>query len=138
MIKFITLILTIIPFLLNAEDDFISIFVAGNYLLIGQGIDTKTTYSGEILIYLENEQLKVRRTINDKVTLGEASFKATLNGDVKVLRIRFSENRVEYEETCLWSSDLDNYARITCHLYIPGAEITKPGIEALFIDHSLN
>lgn len=138
MNNFFALILIMIPFAVNAEEDFLSVFVVGNYLLIGQGIDTKTTYSGNVSIYLENNQLEVKRTINGKVTIGLANFEPTYNGDSKVLRIRFSDNGINYEETCLWTSDLDNYARVTCYLYIPGAEITKPGLEALFIDHSLN
>lgn len=125
----------IIPFAVTAEDDFLSRFVVGNYLLIGQGIDTKTTYSGNVSIYLENNQLQVKRTINGKVTIGQANFKFTLNGDSKVLRIKFFENSINYEETCLWSSDLDNYARVTCYLYLPDTKIAKPGLEALFIDH---
>ena len=138
MIKFIASILILVSFMANADEDFFSTFVSGNYLLIGQGIDTHKTYSGTVSIYLENKQLKVKRTINGNITNGVAHFKPTLNGDSNVLLIQFSDNDIDYEETCLWNSDLDNYARITCYLYIPGAEIKKPGMEALFIDHSLS
>ena len=62
------------PFSVDAEDDFLSTFVAGDYLLIGQGIDTKSTYSGNVSIYLEGPQLKVKRIIDGKVTIGQASF----------------------------------------------------------------
>jgi len=138
MIKFIVTMLIFVAFVSNADDDFSSSFVSGNYRLIGQGIDTDVSYSGTISIYLENNQLKIKRKINGNVINGVASFKSTLSGDSKVLRIEFSENEIDYEETCLWSSDLDNYARITCYLYTPGSKIKKPGIEAFFIDHSLN
>ena len=126
------------PFSVVAEDDFLSTFVVGDYLLIGQGIDTKSTYSGNVSIYLEGPQLKVKRIIDGKVTIGQASFKPVLNGDSKALRIQFSDNGVNFEETCMFPSDLDNYARITCYLYIPGTDIIKPGLEALFVDHFLN
>lgn len=138
--KFIALILIFVSFVANSnmDEDFLSNFVSGNYLLIGQGVDTNETYNGTVSIYLENQQLKIKRTINKQVTNGVAHFKSTLSGDSKVLRIQFSENDIDYEETCLWASDLDNSARITCYLYIPGADIKNPGIEALFIDHSFN
>ena len=122
---------------IDVEDDLMHGFVVGQYVLIGQGVNTESTYSGEVSIFIEDNQLKVKRAINGNVILGTAAFESTLNGDTKVLRIRFFENNRSYEETCMWSSDLDNYARITCYLYIPGEKITNPGYEALFIDHSL-
>lgn len=123
---------------IRADDASFADFIVGHYLLVGQGIETESTYSGTVSIYLENKQLKVKRTIDGNVTNGVAIFKVTLNGDSKVLRINFSENNVNYEETCLWISDLDNYARISCYLYTPGVKTRKPGMEVLFIDHSLN
>lgn len=138
MIKFIALMVMITPFVANAEDNFLARYLVGNYLLIGQGVDSKSTYSGNVSMYLENNKLKVKRTIKGKVTIGQASFKQVLQGDSSVLRIQFSENGISFEETCLLRGDLDNYARITCYLYIPGADITNPGLEALFIDNSLN
>lgn len=142
MTKFFVTLLTLISFVTYAqtpetEEDFISAFVTGQYVLIGQGIDTDTTYSGHVSIYLEDKQLKIKRVIDGKLIIGTAAFESALNGDAKVLRIRFLDNSKSYEETCLWASDLDNYARISCYLYIPGKDIKKPGFEALFIDHSL-
>ena len=119
-----------------AEDSFQARFVEGEYLLIGQEIDSDETYQGRVSIYLESDQLIVKRTINDKVVMGDARFETALNGDASVLRIRFTDNGVKHETTCLLRSDLDNYARISCYLYYPDQDITKPGLEALFIDHS--
>jgi hypothetical protein len=35
----------------------------------------------------------------------------------------------------LVSSDLNNYARITCYVYYAEIITSAPGIEALYIDH---
>ncbi|TEW51511.1 hypothetical protein [Psychromonas algicola] len=120
----------------RAEDNFVEKFVVGDYLLIGEGIDTQQTYSGKVSIYLEERKLKVKRIIDGQSIVGVASFESVLSGESKALRIRFQENNIRYEESCLWGSDLDNYARISCYLYIPGADINKPGLEALFINHA--
>ena len=34
--------------------------------------------------------------------------------------------------TCLVSTDLDNYARLTCVWWQPGTEPKQPGLEAMF------
>ncbi len=49
--------------------------------------------------------------------------------------MRFVEHNLQYEETCMIDSDLDNYARITCYLHQPGSETDNPELEALFIVH---
>lgn len=136
MIKVLLVICSFLSFMVAAEDDFPGQFISGNYILVGQGIDTEETYSGKVSIYLEGKDLKVKRVIRGRVVYGVAQFEPVLNGDSKALRIRFLDKNIHYEETCLWSSDLDNYARISCYLYISDANISKPGLEVLFIDHS--
>jgi len=79
--------------------------------------------------------LKVRRSINGQVIYGTAAIETALNGDARVIRIRFRENQIFYEQTCLSQSDLDNYARISCYLYRLDKSTTEPGLEALFHDH---
>jgi hypothetical protein len=138
MNKFLILLVTLLPFVSVANEDedenFMSSFIVGDYVLVGQGIDSDKAYSGKVSIYFEGEELEVERIINGKTTMGRANIETALNGDAWVLRIRFIEKEVKYEETCLVGSDLDNYARITCYLYIPGSDIAKPGLESLFID----
>jgi hypothetical protein len=48
------------------------------------------------------------------------------------LRTHFLQDQVSIEQTCLISSDLDNYARITCYSYSPDAKTDDPGLEAYF------
>ncbi|WP_019615758.1 hypothetical protein [Psychromonas ossibalaenae] len=119
------------------EEDFITSFVAGKYLLIGQSPDSDSTYNGKVEIYTENDILKVSRIINGKRTEANGSIEPALNGDAQVLRIRFMESGINYEETCLIQADLDNYARLSCHWYQSGVKTGKAGLEALFIDHTI-
>ena len=118
----------------DSSDDstFLQGMVAGHYELIGKSIGSKNTYFGEIIIDSSESELKVTRIINGNTVIGKAAIEKT--GEmVNVLRIRFTENEVNYEETCLVNSDLDNYARLTCHLYEPSVTKTDPGLEAMFI-----
>lgn len=69
---------------------------------------------------------------------GRAAIEAAVGGDARVLRIRFEQDGKSYEQTCMVGSDLDNYARISCYLYVPGRKTMNPGMEVLFIDHNAN
>ncbi|ABC27715.1 hypothetical protein HCH_00821 [Hahella chejuensis KCTC 2396] len=115
--------------------DFLGDFVIGAYQLIGKAPDSTSTYQGALQIYSENHQLKIKREIDGAVIFGEAAIEEAAHGEATVLRMRFKENNVAYESTCLVQSDLDNYARISCHLYQANNESKSSGLEALFIDH---
>lgn len=134
MIRLFLLLLVCIPPFAFAEQD--GSFLIGKYRLVGKAADSDETYTGKVEIFLENEALKVRRKIEKQMTVGDAGIESALNGDAKVLRIRFTENDVKYEETCLWRSDLNNYARISCYLYQPDMRTMDPGLEVLFYDHT--
>ena len=116
-----------------SDDDFISGFIAGDYILIGKAPDSDRTYSGRVTIRVTPEGLVIKRTIGSETVTGTATAELTREG-VGVLRIRFHENEIDYEETCMIESDLDNYSRFTCYLYQPGVETDQPGLEALFHD----
>lgn len=133
---FILLLLTLLPSFVNAGNNHLSDFVVGKYLLIGKMLDSDQAYSGKVEIFRKSDKLVVRRQIGNVVTKGTASIEKANHGEAEVLRIRFSEGSIEYEETCLIKPDLDNYARMSCHLYKPGIKTNKPGLEALFYDHS--
>jgi len=64
-------------------------------------------------LFIKTKTIKVTIVINGKVIYGTAQFESVLNSD----------------------SNLDNYARINCYLYIPATDIVKPGLETLFIEH---
>ena len=122
-----------------AQADFLSHFLTGKYLLVGEALNSSDTYSGRVEFYIENDSLKVKRSINNSNIFGTAEIDSTLSVDnAKVLRIHFIEQGKEYEQTCLWQSDLDNYARISCYLYESGKSTADPGLEVLFHDHTSN
>jgi hypothetical protein len=115
-----------------AKEDFFGDFFAGKYLLVGKGPDTEQTYTGKVDIYRDNGILKVKRVIGGRSVVGNVAFEPASDGDTKVLRFRYEQAYIEYEQTCLWQSDLDNYARISCYLYQPGVRTSNPGLEVLF------
>jgi hypothetical protein len=119
-----------------ANEDFFGDFFVGKYLLIGKGLNTEQTYTGKVEIYRENDSLKVKRIIGGQSVIGSALFEPALGGDTKVLRFRYEEAGIEYAQSCLWQSDLDNYARISCYLYRPGVRTSNPGLEVLFHDRT--
>ena len=136
MKRIITTILILLPMVSIAEEDFLSSFVQGKYLLVGKSLDSDQTYHGKVEVINNDGALSVLRHINGKTINGTGAIEPVLHGDAKVLRIRFAENDIQYEQTCLIDSDLDNYARISCHLYQPTVGTNQPGLEVLFIDHT--
>ena len=136
MKRAITLLLLFCPLLSVAEDDFLHTMVQGKYLLVGKAVDSTNTYHGKVEIKDVNGSLVVAREIAGKNTEGSAAIEAALKGEAKVLRIRFTENKVAYEQTCMVASDLDNYARISCYLYKPNVKTMQPGLEVFFNDYT--
>ncbi len=137
MNKVIGLLIYIASFSVAAEESReaqIERYVQGNYFLVGKRLDSKATYYGEVSITKNDSGLSVVRTISGKVVKGSAAVEHATPDKVPVLRIRFSDGGNDYEETCMVGSDLDNYARITCHLYVPGKKTLEPGMEAYFIN----
>ncbi len=124
----------VLPFSAAAEMSFLEEAQIGRYILIGKAIDSDVTYHGKVEISAEDGKLVVIREIDGRSVSGSAAIEPALNGDTRVLRIRFSENGRKYEETCLFGSDLDNYSRISCYLYEPDVPTDTPGLEALFFD----
>lgn len=118
-----------------AQEDFASEFLLGKYLLVGKGLDTDVTYTGKVEIYREGGKLKLKRVIHGTTIIGSAALEPAAGGDTQVLRFRYEEAGMKYEQTCLWQSDLDNYARISCHLYRPDVRTLNPGLEVLFHTH---
>ena len=127
---------SIIPVLGMAKDDWMHMLVPGNYLLVGKAPDSEFTYHGKVEIKEVNDALLVLRDIDGEVCNGSAAIEPALDGDANVLRIRYSEGGVDYEQTCLVSTDLDNYARISCYVYHPDVHTSQPGLEVLFHDHT--
>ncbi len=115
------------------ETIFLEQFVKGTYVLMGKSLESDETYLGNVSLSASETGLSVTRTIAGTETRGTAVIEQTSHTQTSVLRVRFSEDGNEFEETCLVGHDLDNYARITCHLYHPGTPTKNPGLEAWFI-----
>jgi len=107
-------------------------FLAGEYLLIGRGLENGKLYSGRLVLELEEAGLLVKRMVGGITTIGMGRIEKADLAETEVLRIRFTENSINYEETCLIATDLDNHARISCYLYRPGIYTRAPGLEAFF------
>ena len=120
--------------LTKETDDFLSNFILGTYHLIGKAPDSENTYYGKVEIANTDDGLRITRIIGGKTVAGTAAIEKSLD-NIQVLRMRFVEHDLQYEETCMIDSDLDNYARITCYLYQPDKETDDPGLEALFVVH---
>ena len=120
----------------ESDQGFLSEFVTGSYLLLGKQVDSAQTFFGRAEIYHSDEQLHIKRIIDGVEIIGSAAVEKAMHGEATVLRMRFEEQGMAYENTCLIQSDLDNYARISCYRYRPGLETTHPGLEAWFIDHT--
>ena len=130
------LLLLFIPILLIGKDSDLTLqFLAGNYSLIGKKPDSNKTYLGTIVFTYEegSKELKFIRTIEGKKTTGIAKIEKALAGEAEVLRLRFKENKIEYEGTFLWRSDLDNYGRLSGFIYQKNGVTQNPGLEAYFI-----
>ena len=119
-----------------AEENILNDYFEGSYLLVGKGVDTDHTYTGKVEIFRDKGSLKLKRTVNGTAIVGSAAIEAALGGDARVLRFRYVEAGKAFEQTCLWSNDLDNYPRISCYLYEAGGKTMNPGLEVLFHDHT--
>lgn len=117
------------------DEDLFHSYLAGNYLLIGKAPDSEKTFHGEVTIKENGSgELEVTRSVGGTRTRGGAWVGRTVLSEALVLRMNFSDADIAYEATCLWRSDLDNYARISCYIYRQDGTTVQPGLEALFHD----
>lgn len=117
---------------------FLRDYLAGSYEFIGKGIDMRSTYFGTATIESTGEQMTMQRDIEGQRVTAVASIESATADDIAVLRVRFEQDGKQFEETCLIANDLDNYPRLTCHLYQPGSYEQQPGLEAFFARHKLD
>lgn len=116
-----------------AEPDtaFLLEFLAGDYRLVGQLPDSGAAYVGRVTLTEHNGQFDVVRNIAGVSTQSTGRIEIVGEG-TKVLRCKFAVGGTAYEATYLWKSDLDNYPRLTGHVYRAEGETKSPGLEALF------
>lgn len=112
-------------------------FLSGDYILIGKKINSKKTYSGSIQLKYNEKQklLDIKRVVSGVTSKGTATIEYVTSDQIPVLRIKFTEKNIKYEGIFLWRSDLDNFGRISGHIYFAdGRLVEDPGLEAYFIN----
>lgn len=117
-------------------DEFFAEFLVGRYHVVGRSVDTRVPYAGSVTISRESGVLRMRRDIQGKSTIAGAEIARSRAEGTPMLRVTFEEDGVNYEGSYTWSSDLDNYARISGTIVKRGEKTDNPGLECLFIDHS--
>lgn len=111
-------------------------FLVGNYLIIGKYYEAETTYYSKATIMTNGDGLKIIKHINKRKFSGIGKVERAIFADAPVLRMNFTKDKQPQEQTCIFRSDLDNYARISCYVYPPRSDTNDPGLEAWFIDRS--
>jgi hypothetical protein len=119
----------------SGEEDSLYAFLEGTYHLIGRLPDSYKTYTGKVVLTKMDDALQVVRVINGKEIKAVGKIETATADKTKVLRIRFTDAKKNYEATYLINSDLDNYARLSGYLYVIQGGTKAPGLEALFIDY---
>ncbi len=117
------------------QETFLFDFLSGPYEIIGKSMDSGKAYIGNLIIEKADGDLKITRTIGNRVATGIGRIETGGPDRTKVLRIRFENQNQHYEGTFLIHSDLDNYGRLTGYLYLKADPAKLTGVEAWFRDH---
>ena len=114
------------------QDPWLS-FVPGGFALVGQLPEGGSPYAGEAKIEVRGQGFVMQRRIGGKTFEAEGKIEVpSPPGEGRVLRFRWQEAGRGRTMTCLVSSDLDNYARLSCLWAADGETPRKPGFEAYF------
>ncbi|BBO19859.1 hypothetical protein MASR1M97_15260 [Candidatus Desulfobacillus denitrificans] len=106
-------------------------FVRGRYTLIGRQPDSQATYTGTAKIERVGRQLRLTRVVAGRQERIVGAVRRADPGEAWVLAFKWGD-RQPMEMVCLVGSDLDNYARLTCHWGRAGNPHAQPGMEAYF------
>lgn len=115
------------------QEDPWQFFVTGRFLLVGQQPNGGAAYAGEATISSDGKGFLLRRTIGGKTL--EAKGKSEVPqppGEGKVLRFRWQEGGQSWMLSCLVSTDLDNYARLSCVWGREDQSYKVPGLESYY------
>jgi hypothetical protein len=106
-------------------------FVPGRYQLIGRHPDSPTTYAGTARIERVGRQLRLTRIVGGRKNQVYGVVRRADPGEAWVLHFKWG-TRQPMEMVCVIGTDLDNYARLTCHWGKAGNPHAQPGMEAYF------
>lgn len=105
--------------------------VVGRYQLIGRHPDSQKTYTGTAHIERAGDRLRLIRDIAGKRSEVFGVVRRADPGEAHVLDFLWGERR-PMQMVCVIGTDLDNYARLTCHWGRAGNPHKQPGMEAYF------
>lgn len=105
--------------------------VVGRYQLIGRMPDSARTYHGSAKIERVGAKLRLTRTIAGQTRQIFGVVRRADPGEAWVLAFAWQEKKA-MEMVCVIGTDLDNYARLTCHWGVAGNPHKQPGMEAYF------
>ncbi len=118
----------------DSSDEPLYDFLCGSYQVIGRHPDSDQLYSGKVEFKRSGDQLEVLRLVGGLRVRGIGRIETTTSDKIKILRVHFRSKDKDYEATYLIGSDLDNYGRLSGHVYLKDSETRRPGLEALFIE----
>lgn len=105
--------------------------VPGRYQLIGRHPDSPTTYAGTARIERVGRQLRLTRVVGGRKSQVFGVVRRADPGEAWVLHFKWGDKQ-PMEMVCVIGTDLDNYARLTCHWGKAGNPHAQPGMEAYF------
>ena len=113
-------------------DDTLRDLVLGDYVTVGREPDGGIAYNGSARIEFDGDHLVLRERRGEHQITAAGRFEVPSPPDEgRVLRF-LSQDPEPVTMTCIVSSDLDNYARLTCLWLRQGTEPAEPGLEAMF------
>lgn len=110
------------------ENDFLYSFLVGSYAVVGKNPDGGIAYSGTADITFDGKKLILVKHMASRTVKAEGHVERASADQVKVVRFTWPG----HEATCLPSSDLDNYGRLTCYWTVNGQTHKEPGLESYF------
>lgn len=118
------------------EHDGLLAFLAGNYVLIGKHLDSDDSFVGSLVLEQHGDHLAGYRLVSTVKTDVRAVIRhPACCESTHMLRLTFELDGVNLEASYLVTSDLDNYGRLSGHVYNPAQKTNWPGMEVLFFDH---
>lgn len=108
-------------------------FVVGPYRVVGQRPDGGATYAGRARIERHGDGLRLIRSIGKQTRHITGTVRRADPGEAWVLSFAWVEGaKQKMEMVCLVGTDLDNYARLSCHWGKARNPHRFPGMEAYF------